>query len=63
MLVEVYGALSDKTCREWFQRFKSGDFDVEDKEHSGRPRAFEDEGLQSLVDEEPMSNAKTNLQN
>ena len=54
MLVEVYGdsASSDKTCREWFRRFKSGDFDVEDKERSGRPRAFEGEELQALVDED-----------
>ena len=53
MLVKIYGdnAPSDKTCREWFRRFKSGDFDVEDKERSGRPRAFEE--LQALVDEDP----------
>jgi len=54
MLVEVYddSASSDKTCREWFRRSKSGDFDVEDKERSGRPRAFEDEELQAMVDED-----------
>ena len=32
------------------RRFKSGDFNVEDKERSRRPKAFEDE-LQALVDE------------
>ena len=55
MLVEVYGdsAPFDKTCREWFRRFKSGDFDVEEKERSGRPKAFKDEELQALVDEDP----------
>jgi len=33
MLVEVYGntAPTDKSCREWFRRFKDGDFSVEDK--------------------------------
>ena len=33
MLLSTYGeaALSERTCREWFQRFKSGDFDVEDR--------------------------------
>ncbi|EFN78251.1 hypothetical protein EAI_15830, partial [Harpegnathos saltator] len=48
MLVEVYGdnATSDKTCREGFRCSKIGDFDVEDKERSGRPRVFEDEELQ-----------------
>jgi len=31
MLVEVYGntATTDKSCREWFRRFKDGDFSVE----------------------------------
>ena len=60
MLVEVYGGSApfDKTCREWFRRFKSGDFDVEDKERSGRPKAFEDEELQALVDEDPYQTQK-----
>ena len=55
MLVEVYddNAPSDKTCREWFRRFKSDNFDMKDKERSGRPRAFENEELQTLVDEDP----------
>jgi len=32
MLVEVYGdtAPTDKSCREWFRRFKDGDFSVKD---------------------------------
>ena len=41
-----------------FRRLKSDDFDVEDKERFGQPKAFEDEELQALVDEDP-SNAKT----
>ena len=55
MLVEVYGDSdpSDKTRREWFRCFKSGDFDVGNKERTGRPRAFEDKELQALVDEDP----------
>ena len=33
LLVETYGeaALSDRSCREWFQKFKNGEFDIEDK--------------------------------
>jgi len=60
MLVEVYGdnAPSDKTCREWSRRFKSDDFDIEDKERFGRPRAFEDEELQALMDENPRQTQK-----
>ncbi|GFT10546.1 solute carrier family 23 member 1 [Trichonephila clavipes] len=31
MLSNTYGgaAISERTCREWFQRFKNGNFDVE----------------------------------
>ena len=32
-------ALSKRSCREWFQSFKSGDFDAEDR-HSGGKRIF-----------------------
>ena len=33
LLVERYGeaALSERSCREWFQKFKNGKFDIEDK--------------------------------
>ncbi|GFX81194.1 hypothetical protein TNCV_1911861 [Trichonephila clavipes] len=27
----VEAAINERTCREWFQRFKNGDFDVEDQ--------------------------------
>ena len=35
MLLSTYdeAALSERTCREWFQHFKSGDFDVEDRQN------------------------------
>ena len=44
MLLSIYGesAFSERTCREWFQRFKSGDFDVEDRHGSGKEKIFED---------------------
>ena len=43
MLLNTYGeaAISEKTCREWFQRFKNGDFDVEDRYSGGREKIFE----------------------
>lgn len=55
MLIEAYGdhALSGTTCRDWYRRFKSGDFDVKDKERPGQPRKFEDDELQVLLDENP----------
>jgi len=56
LLVEAYddAALSERSCREWFQKFKNGEFDVEDKERSGRPKVYED--AEALLDEVP--NAK-----
>ena len=50
MLVEAYGnALSERNCREWFQKFKNGEFDIEDKERSGRPKVYEDAQLEALL--------------
>ena len=42
-LQKVYGdaALSETTCRDWFHRFKDGDFDVDDCLREGRPKTFE----------------------
>ena len=54
LLVEAYGetALSERSCREWFQKFKNGEFDVEDKECRGKPKVYEDAELESLLDED-----------
>ena len=47
MLLETYGynAVSETTCRDWFQRFKAGDFDVEHKECPGQTKMFPDTEL------------------
>lgn len=52
-LVEVHGehALADQTCRKWFARFKSGYFDLDDKERPGQPTKFEDKELEDLLEE------------
>lgn len=54
ILVETYGVhtLSADTCERWFKRFRSGDFDVSDKERENRPKKFEDTELQALLDED-----------
>ena len=59
MLVEAYGedALSERSCRE-FQKFKNGEFDVEDKERSGRPKVYEDAELEALLDEDSCQTQK-----
>jgi len=53
MLVEVYGdtAPTDKSCKEWFRRFKDGDFSVE-KPRSGQLKKFEDKELEALLEED-----------
>lgn len=60
LLTEVYGdaAPSYTTCKFWFARFKSGDFNVKDKERSGQPKKFEDEELQALLDENSAQSLK-----
>ena len=60
MLVEAYGdaALSERSCREWFQKFKNDEFDVEDKERSGRPKVYEDAELETLLDEDSCQTQK-----
>lgn len=53
MLSDTHGvhAPQEITCRKWFQRFKSGDFDLQDKERPGQPKKVEDADLQALLDE------------
>ena len=53
LLVETYdeAALSERSCREWFQNFKNGEFDIEDKERRGSPKVYEDAELEALLDE------------
>lgn len=47
LLVETYGnyAPSERTCQEWCQRFKSGDFDVNNKQCSSQLKKFENNEL------------------
>ena len=52
MLVEVYGAPTDKSSWEWFRRFKDGDFSVEDKPRSGESKKFKDKELEALFEED-----------
>ena len=57
MLSNTYGeaAISKRTCREWFQCFKNGDFDVEDR-HS--EKVCEDAELEALLDQDSCQNQK-----
>ncbi|EGI62702.1 Mariner Mos1 transposase [Acromyrmex echinatior] len=59
LLVEAYGeaVLSERSCREWFQKFKNGEFDV-DKERRGRPKVYEDAELEALLNEDSCQTQK-----
>ena len=50
MLSNTYGETAERTCREWFQRFKNGDFDVEDWHSGEREKVFEDAELEARLD-------------
>ena len=52
MLVEAYGDAALSESREWFQKFKNGEFDIEDKERSGRSKVYKDAELEVLLDED-----------
>lgn len=60
LLLEAYGkaALSERSCQEWFQKFKNGEFDVKDKERSGRPKVYEDMELAILLEEDSSQTQK-----
>ena len=47
LLVKTYGeaVLRERNYRKWFQKLKNSEFDIEDKEHSGRPKVYEDAEL------------------
>lgn len=58
MLVEAYGdhALSEATCKRWFQRFRDNDFDVRNEERGRSPKKYEDAELQAILDEDETLN-------
>ena len=45
--------VSERAAQKHFQRFRSGDFGIEDKPRSGRPSAFDDDMLRELVESNP----------
>ncbi|KAG5323790.1 MOS1T transposase, partial [Pseudoatta argentina] len=58
MLLNTYDevAISERMCRGWFQRFKNGDFDVEDRHSSRREKVFKDAELEALLDQDSCQN-------
>ncbi|XP_066137443.1 histone-lysine N-methyltransferase SETMAR-like [Euwallacea fornicatus] len=51
-LCEVYGenCLTERQCQRWFSRFRSGNFNVQDAPHTGRPITIDDDKIKALVE-------------
>lgn len=51
LLREAYGdhAPSADTCERWFKRFRTGDYDLKDREREGQPKKFKDAELVNLL--------------
>lgn len=47
---EVLRARESVIVRVWFQKFKNGEFGVEDKGLSGSPKVYEDTGIESIIE-------------
>ena len=58
----MYGmdALNVRVCQKWFAKFRSRDFDLEDKEweRSGRPQELETDNLEELLEEDPRQSTR-----
>ena len=53
-LLKVFGEgiVSDRTCRRWLKKFKTGDFDLSDKPHSGRPSLIDDDVVKTTLEQD-----------
>ena len=60
ILAKFYGehALSETKCRDWFRRFKSGDFDLSNRDRGKTLKKLEDAELQAMLDEDSTQNLK-----
>ena len=51
-LCAVYGdeALKERQCKNWFAKFRSGDFSLKDEKHHGRPVEVDDVLIKAIID-------------
>ena len=50
--------LKERTCRNWFKKFREGDFGLENKSKIGRPKKIKNEVLEEYVEDNPFSTIK-----
>ncbi|GFT64402.1 HTH_48 domain-containing protein [Trichonephila clavipes] len=62
-LTDVYGegVLTVRQCQNWFTKFRSGNFDVEDAPRSGRPLETDKDAIKALVDANRRITTQRNL--
>ena len=51
-LRDLYGeeALKDRQCRNWFDKFRSGDFSLKDGQDSDRPNYVDDDQIRAIIE-------------
>ena len=47
------GTVSDRTCRRWYEKFETSDFDLSDKSRSGRPSLIDDDVVKAMLEQNP----------
>ncbi|KAL4478243.1 hypothetical protein ABPG72_016555 [Tetrahymena utriculariae] len=59
-ICSVYGegTVSIRVCQNWFQRFRSGDYNLNDSQRSGRPIELFDQKLEDLLEEDPRQSTR-----
>jgi len=62
MICATYG-VSHTTCKRWYQKYRQGDFSLEDEPRAGRPQKIITDELQALLDITLKRKLKKSLQN
>ncbi|KAI6186909.1 Histone-lysine N-methyltransferase SETMAR-like protein [Aphelenchoides besseyi] len=52
-------AVSHSTSKYWFQRFREGDYSLEDRPRSGRPSTLDAQRLHSLINADPTQTTRS----
>ena len=42
--------MKDRQCRNWFDKFRSGDFSLKDKKRSVRPNEVDDDLIKAMIE-------------